>query len=56
MLYYIFQFSGIKLCLGNPVDYELLDLMRSEVGDLQESVKLFTEESTIEKVLIIAIN
>ena len=44
-----FLFSEIKLCFGCPVDSELLDFIRTEVGHLQESVKLSNE---VDKVLI----
>ncbi len=45
-----FKFAGIKLCFGNLVDCELLDLIRAEVGNLQESVSLFVEDSKVDKV------
>ena len=44
-------FSGIKLCFGNSVDSELIDLIRTEVGNLQESVTLFHKDLK-DKVLI----
>ncbi|CAB4030434.1 Hypothetical predicted protein, partial [Paramuricea clavata] len=39
----------IKLCIGNPVDCELLDLIQTEVGNLQECVTLFNEDSKADK-------
>jgi hypothetical protein len=45
-----FYFAGISLCFGSPVDRELLDLVRIEVENLQESVKWFNEDSKKKKV------
>ena len=39
------SFSETKLCFGNLVDDQLLKLIRMEIGNLQESVTLFHQES-----------
>ena len=36
--------NGIKLCFGNSVDSELIDLIRTEVGNILESVTLFHKD------------
>ena len=41
--------NGIKLCIGNPVDSELLHLIQTEVGNLQESVTLCNEDAKADK-------
>ena len=48
-----FQFLGIKFCFGSLVDCELLNVIRVDVGNLQESISLSTEESKVDKVCIL---
>ena len=41
--------NGIKLCFGNPVDCELLNLVRTEVENLRESVASFNNKDLKDK-------
>ena len=43
---YVFQLiPGLQLCFGQPVDRELLELVKKEVADLSTSVQTWKFES-----------
>ena len=39
-----FLFSGLQLCFGQAVDPELLNLIKIEVAELRDSVKLWKDD------------
>jgi len=41
---HITTFSGIQLCFGQPVDTEILTLLRSKVDELSEVIETWSFE------------
>jgi hypothetical protein len=42
---YFYFISGLQLCFGQPVDNQILNLLRSEVDELREAVQTWSLDS-----------